>query len=347
MSFRQSKPIDRLYQEVADYDLVIVPDSPLADALNRRLERPHFGPFGITPRRLATRRRETAEDRTAFLEVIDETDLSWKQIAHTVGNVLQCWEYEGTADGIFEYEAFDTPATRTVVDIIDSLQTSSRLLADYEIEVGSNESIAVVGERQLTNLEHSILPAEYDSIDRFDDTSFEMPPFRIFESPAAIVDAVLDTVTRENATDIAIVLDAGSEYSPLVESALETAAIPYYGGPGFMDDRDHRAFVQLLRCTTAGSDTRIRSVKPLLTCLGATVSVDHNEKRLSDVDDSEVDWLQEFTSRANALTFAQALNAYEDRTGRTLEAFRDELEKLALLEESITPKAIDQLTLLC
>ncbi|RQG94810.1 PD-(D/E)XK nuclease family protein [Natrarchaeobius chitinivorans] len=344
MLFKQSKSIDRLYQEVTDYDLVIVPDSPLADALNRRLERSHFGPFAITPRRLATRRRETAEDRTAFLEVIDETELSWKQIAYTVGNVLQCWEYEGTADGIFEYEAFDTPATRTVVDIIDSLQTSSRLLADYEIDVGSDESIAVVGERQLTNLERSILPTEYDSIDRFTDTPVEMPPFRIFESPAAIVDAVLDSVTRENATDIAIVLDAGSEYSPLVESALETAGIPYYGGPGFMDQRDHRAFVQLLRCTTAGSDTRVRSVKPLLTCLGATVSVEHDEKCLSDVDDSEVDWLQEFTSRANELTFAEALNAYEDRTGRTLEAFRDELENLDVLEESMTPKAIDQLT---
>nr|WP_160046361.1 PD-(D/E)XK nuclease family protein [Natrialba sp. INN-245] len=333
-----------MYQEVVGYDLVIVPDSPLADALNRRLERPHFGPFAITPRRLATRRRETAEDRTAFLEVIDETELSWKRIAYTVGNVLQCWEYEETADGIFEYEAFDTPPTQTVVDIVDSLQTSSRLLTDYEIDVGADESVAVVGERQLTNLERSILPAEYDSIDRFTETPFEMPPFRIFESPAAIVDAVLDTVTRENATDIAIVLDAGSEYSPLVESALETAEIPYYGGPGFMDERDHRAFVQLLRCTTAGSDTRIRSVKPLLSCLGATVPVEHDEKCLSDVDDSAVDWLQKFIRQANELTFGEALNAYEDRTGRMLEVFRDELEKLHVLEESITPKAIDQLT---
>ncbi|MEY7849019.1 PD-(D/E)XK nuclease family protein [Natrarchaeobius sp. A-rgal3] len=343
MLFKQSKPIDRLYQEVADYDLVIVPDSPLADALNRRLERPHFGPFAITPRRLATRRRETAEDRTAFLEVVDETELSWKEIAYTVGNVLQCWEYEGTANGIFEHEAFDTPATRTVVDIVDSLQTSSRLLTDYEIDVSSDESIAVVGERQLTNLERSILPAEYDSIGRLTEAPFDMPPFRMFESAAAIVDAVLDTVTRENAADVAVVLDAGSEYSPLVESALETADIPYYGGPGFMDERDHRAFVQLLRCTTAGSDTRIRSVKSLLSCLGVTVPVEHDEKCLSDVDDSAVDWLQEFTSRASEVTFAEAVNAYEDRTERTLEAFRDELEKLNLLEESISSKAIDQL----
>ena len=79
MSIKRSKPIDRLYEEVAEYDLVIVPDAPLASALNRRLEHPHFGPFAITPRRLAARRRETAEDRLAFLEVISQTDFSWKQ----------------------------------------------------------------------------------------------------------------------------------------------------------------------------------------------------------------------------------------------------------------------------
>ncbi len=343
MSLKRSKPIDRLSHEAANYDLVIVPDSPLADALNRRLERPHFGPFAITPRRLATRRRETAEDRTAFLEVIDETNLSWKEIAYTVGNVLQCWEYRGSADAIFEYEAFDTPAARTVVDIVSSLQTSSRLLAEYEIDVGADESVAVVGESQLTNLERSILPDEYKSIDRFTEDAFDLPPFRIFESPAAIVDAILDTVTRDNADDIAVVLDSSSEYSPLIESAFETAEIPYYGGPGFMDNRDHRAFVQLLRCTTAGSDTRVRSVTPLLSCLGATVSVEHDEKRLTDVDDPEIEWLREFSERAGGLTFQETLNAYEERTGRSLDAFRDELEKLGVLADPITGDAIDRL----
>jgi len=149
VSLKRSKSIDRLYHEVDDYDLVVVPDSPLADALNRRLERPHFGPFAITPRRLATRRREAAEDRTAFLEVIDETDLGWKEIAYTVGNVLQCWEYRGSADAILEYDAFDTPATRTVVDLVSSLQTSSRLLADYEIDVGTDGSVAVDPPRRV------------------------------------------------------------------------------------------------------------------------------------------------------------------------------------------------------
>lgn len=259
--------------------------------------------------------------------------------------MLQCWEYRGRADAIFEYDAFDTPATRTIVDIISSLQTSSGLLATYNIDVGADGSVAVVGERQLTNLERSILPDKYDSIDRFTEDAFALPAFRLFDSSTAIVDAILDTVTQGNADEIGIVLDSSSEYSPLVESALETAEVPYYGGPGFMDDRDHRAFVQLLRCTTAGSDTRVHSVKPLLSCLDATVPIEHDKKRLADleVDIPEIDWLREFIGRTDALTFESALNAYETRTGRTLEAFREELERLSLLEEPITTDRIDQL----
>ncbi len=343
MAVKRSKPIDRLYQEVSEYDLVLVPDSPLADALNRHLERPHFGPFAITPRRLATRRRETAEDRTAFLEVIDRTDLRWKQVSYTVGNVLQCWEYQGSADAILEYDEFDTPPTRTVVDTIRSLQTSSRLLEAYQVDPNAHESVAVIGEQQLTNLERSILPDEYDSVDRFGDGDFELPPFRIFESSTAIVDAILETVSRENATDVAVVLDAGSEYSPLVESALETAEIPYYGGPAFMDDRDHRAFVQLLRCTTIGTNTRVRSVRPLLSCLGATVPLAHDEKRLADVSDPNIDWLREFATSKETLTVCDALDTYEARTGLTLEAFREELERLGLLEARISESVIDRL----
>jgi len=344
VSIKRSKSIGHLYEEVARHDLVVVPDAPLASALNRRLERPHFGPFAITPRRLAARRRETAEDRLAFLEVITQTELSWKHASHAIGNVLQCWEYQGQPNSILEYERFDTPTTRTVVDQISPLQTTSRALTDCQIDPREYESVAVVGERQLTNLERSILPPDYDSIDRFCDESFTLPPLRIFDSPAAIIDAVLDTVTPENAENVAVVLDAGSEYSPLIESALETAEIPFYGGPGFTDEQDHRAFIQLLRCTQSGSDTRIRSVKPLLTCLGVTVDVDHDEKRLFEVDDPELEWLCTFCERATTLTLGDALDVLEDRTQRTLDAFRDELERLDVLEEPIAEDVIDRLT---
>jgi len=245
VSITRAKSIDSLYEECKDFDLVLVPDAPMASALNRRLDQPHFGPFAITPRRLAARRREQAEDRLAFLELIQTADLNWKEASHAVGNILQCWEYQGTANAVLDYEQFATTATHTAVDCIGEMDTTSKRLTEYTID--ADTSVAVVGFKQLTELERSILPSDYETVDPFTEESFNYPPFRILDSPAAIVDAVLHTVTPENANDVAVVLDAASQYSSLIESALEAADIPYYGGPGFTDNSSHRAFLQLLR----------------------------------------------------------------------------------------------------
>jgi hypothetical protein len=341
VSITRAKSTDSLYEDCAEYDLVLVPDAPLASALNRRLDHPHFGPFAITPRRLAARRREQAEDRLAFLELVRTTDLNWKEASYAVGNILQCWEYQGTADAVLDYEQFATTATHTAVDCIAEMDTTSRRLTEYSID--PDTSVAVVGPEQLTELERSILPPEYETIDPFAEESFDRPPFRVLDSPAAIVDVVLDTVTAENADDVAVVLDAASQYSSLVESALDAADVPYYGGPGFTDDARHRAFLQLLRSVYAGRDTRVGEVRPLLTQLGLAIDIAHDEKRLSDLDRPEADWLLEFRDEARSGTFEAAVDAYEAVTDTTIDAFRSELATLGLLDDPVTEPAVDRL----
>jgi hypothetical protein len=313
----------------------------MASALNRRLDQPHFGPFAITPRRLAARRREQSEDRLAFLEIIEMTDLNWKETSYAVGNILQCWEYQGTADAILNYEQFATTETYTAVDCIAEMDTTSNRLTEYSIE--ADTSVAVVGFKQLTELERSILPPDYETVDPFTEESFDHPSFRILDSPAAIVDAVLDTVTPENADDVAVVLDAASQYSSLIESTLEAAEIPYCGGQGFNDDARHRAFLQLLRSAHAGRDTRVGDVRPLLTQLGMPVDIEHDEKRLYDLDRPEVDWILEFRDEISSCTFEEAIDEYEAVTDATIEGFREELSTLGLLDDAVTEPAVDRL----
>ncbi|WP_135304888.1 PD-(D/E)XK nuclease family protein [Haloarcula amylovorans] len=341
MSITRAKPLDALYAECTDFDLVLVPDAPLASALNRQLDKPHFGPFAITPRRLAAQRREAAEDRLAFLEVIEQTALSWKEASYVVGNILQCWEHQGTVDAILEYEAFDTAATRTAVECIADMDTTSRRLTEYEID--AETSVAVVGYQQFTELERSILPAEYETIDQFTDDAFDHPPFRILDSPAAIVDTLLETVTTDNADEVGVVLDAASDYSSLVESALDAADIPYYGGPGFTDEPHHRAFLQLLRSAHAGDETPVSDVRPVLTQLGLSIDIEHDEKRLVDLDESAADWLVEFRDGLSTTTFDAAIDAYEAVTESQLDAFRAELATLGLLDTYVTEAAVDRL----
>ena len=341
MSIRRARPLDTLYSNLAAYDLVIAPDNPLASAINRRVTTPQFGTFATTPRRLATGRREQAEDRLAFLEVVDRTDHSWKAIAYAIGNILQCWEHHGAADAIFDYDAYTDGTTEAAVEIIEDIRTTSGQLTDYEID--EDEDVAVVGYEQLTQLERSILPAEYDRVGLFTDDPFDHPPFHVLDSSADIVDALLDTVTQTNADDVAVVLDSASRYSSLVESALEANDIPYYGGSGFVDHPDHRAFVRLLRMAFRGSETTVADAKPVLARLGANVPVEHDEKQLTSVDAPGVQWITDFCETVERSTFDEALTAFEAETGRNLERFSEELSKLGLATKTVTRDRVEDL----
>lgn len=341
MAITRAKSLSNIYQEVRGYDLVLVPDAPLAGALNRHLDRAHMGDFATTPRRRAAGGREPAEDRTAFLELVTVTNLDWKRAAYEIGNILQCWEHQGRLGSILEYETYVDGTTATVVEKMADLETTSRRLTEYVID--PELDIAVVGIDQFTALERSILPEEYDQIDPFDDDSFDVPPMHVFDSATAIVDTLLDSISPETADKVAVVLDRGSEFSPLVESGLEAAGIPFYGGPGFVDDPDHRAFVQLLRTGQAGTDTRIREVRPLVTHLGLDVPVEHDKKRLGNVDLPELDWLQAVASRMEEWTFEETLTRFETRARTRLDGFREELETLGIADAPITERGVEQL----
>lgn len=340
MPVNSAKRVDALYDEVAEYDLVLVPDAAFASAVNRRLDRPQFGMFATTPRRLAAGRREQAEDRVAFLEVIQQTDHDWKAVAYAIGNVLQCWEYQGSLDSILEYDAYVDATTREVVEIMRGLRTTSQQLTDYTVSDG--RSVAVVGYDQLTDLERSILPDEFDRFKLFTDEAFELPPFHLFESATDIITALLDTITVENAEHVAVVLDAGSQYSSLVESAFEAADIPFYGGPGFIDDPHHRAVIRLLRLGFRGSATTVGDVQPVLTQMGFDIPIDDHEKRLDTVDAPVIEWVQEFCNSIETRTFAEAVATYTEQAGVALDRLTEELRTLGLADEVVTSEGIDR-----
>jgi hypothetical protein len=295
MPFRQAKSVEELYDSISSYDLVLVPNLPLATALNRRLDEPHFGKFATTPRQLVGTFEALDENRSAFLELIEDTDHSWKAVSYAIGNVLQCWQHHGDVEAILEYEEYVDSATRDVVGKLSELETTSHQLSSYSIP--TEKAVAVVGYDQFTELERSILPAEYDTVELFTGDTFDQPPFHIFESSSAIVESLLDTITAENAENVAVVLDSGSHYSSLVESAFEAAEIPFYGGPGFNDMAVHRAYLQLLRAGFRGSATTVGELKPLLTQLGVEVDTGDDDKRLASVDNDDLAWVQSLLTK--------------------------------------------------
>ncbi|TKX75214.1 hypothetical protein EXE46_04960 [Halorubrum sp. GN11_10-6_MGM] len=341
MPIRRAKAVDSLYAEVAEYDLVVTPDAALASAINRRLDRPQFGTFATTPRRLAAGRREQAEDRLAFLELVERTDHDWTAVAYAVGNVLQCWEHRGSLDAILSYDAYVDDVTRDVVERMRTLRTTSKRLSEYAID--DDRSVAVVGYDQLTALERSVLPDAFDRVDPFADDAFDHPPFHVFESTTDIVGALLDAVSAGDADRVAVVLDAGSRYSSLVESALEAADVPFYGGPGFADDPHHRAFVRLLRLCFRGPETTVGDAASILTRAGFDAPIADRDRHLAAADGPGPEWLRAFRDAVEDRSFAEALGAYEREAGVDLTRFDEELRRLGIADDPVTAEGVDRL----
>jgi hypothetical protein len=300
-----------------------------------------LGPFAATPRRLATSRDTGRDDRRLFLEVIGQTERGWKRASYLVSATLNCWENTGEVAAILDFDRFDDAATKTVVDIASRIETRHRRLAEFSIE--DDRSIAVVAPEFFTELERSVLPDEYDEISPFATDAFDRPPFHVFDSTAAIVDTLLDTVSAENAEDVAVVMNQGGTFPSLVESALEADGVPFHGGPGFADEPLHRLFVQSLRAGFAGSDLRVKDVKPILTALDESPDIDHDEKRLSAVNLREADWLHSFCESLSDCTFRAALEQFEQRADSSLPRFEAELETLGIADDPVTETAVDEL----
>ncbi|WP_135666510.1 PD-(D/E)XK nuclease family protein [Halorhabdus rudnickae] len=341
MPIQRARSIDDLFEAVAGYDLVLTVDAPLSLALNRRLDHPRLGRFAATPQMLAADEFRPQDQRELFLAVIEKATLPWKQAAHLVELILGCWEETGDRQAILEFERYDTPATRKVLDVIESVESAHRDLEEYRID--DDREVAVIGESQFSELDRSILPAEYDVIDPLTSEAFDLPPFHSFASRTAIVEAIVDNVTSDNAEDVAIVMDRGGPFPALIESALEARDIPFYGGPGFADDEGLRTFLELLRLAHADSRARVGDVRPIARGLGIDLPVDDEDKLLAELESAAAEPIQAFCENVGEWTFGEALAEFEGLSDRSLDAVRDELDVLGLADEPVTDDRLDDL----
>ena len=341
MTVQRARPIDNLYAEIADYDLVLTTDAPLSHALNSRLDHAHLGRFAATPRMLASGKFRPRDDRDLFLKLIGQTDFSWKHAAYLLENILGCWEETGELYAILECEQFDTPATRKALKVIEEADSAHRDLAAHTIDTGFD--VAVIGEDQFAALDKQVLPQDYDTISPFTDGAFELPDFHVFDSPTAIVETLVDNVSPETADDVAVIMDRGGEYPALVESAFEANGIPFYGGPGFADDDHIRTFLRLLRTAHAASGVRVADVRSILTRLGMTLHVTHDEKRLAELDHPDIAPMQRFCDTVGERTFGETLTTFEEWCDVSLDAFHKELSRLGVCDERVTAASLDDL----
>jgi len=335
---RETKSVDQLFEEVRGYDLVLTAEASLADALNSRKEEEER--FAITPRRIVTEEKGGDDfRREAFLELAEERDMSWRQAAYLLRNILDCWQETGDLEKIKEYERFGEEEIEQVIDVLKSIENPFSLMEKGRIS--GKKEVAVVGLYQFNELEKKLLPEKFDAIEVFTEEEHDLSEFKIFESKRDIVQSLKENVQRVGPENAGVVMHPESSYSSLVESVFEAEEIPYLAQRDISENNDLRTAVNLVRIGLSRENVRVKDVRPIIEELEFSVPRGKDNMLVSDAEGLEE--FKEFFNILEYLDFGEVVEEYAELTGRKMGRVREVLEELNMVERSVDLESLRNL----
>lgn len=341
MEVEETYSIDELYQKVSDYDIVFTSEAAMMSALNDRLQEPVLGYFAVTPMIYTFsqfQNKELLQERGLFIELVKNTDLSWKQSSYLLENVLDCWRNTGELYSIKQYEEFDTESVQEVLEVVESTDNVFRRMKDAK--VGSDKDVAVVNFDQFNEIDEKVLPENFDRFEVFKDEETTLPKFNIYNSATEIVRTVVESVEKERAQDIAVVLNQDSSYSTLVESALESKDIPVMRQEGLKEDEDLRTFIQLLRLSVNNNRKLVKDCQPVLRQLDIDFSIEKNNDYLSDLNGENIDEFEEILEAIKGSKVKEVLDILDSYIETELE---EDFRELGILDRTVSEEVINRL----
>ena len=341
MNVEKTYSIDELYKQVSEYDIVFTSEAAMMSALNDRLEEPVLGHFAVTPMIYTFSKfqnKELLQERGLFIELVKNTDLSWKQSSYLLDNVLDCWRHEGAPERIQRYDEFDTDSVSKVVEVVESTDNVFKKM--HEVEVESSKDIAVVNFNGFNEIDKQVLPEEFDRFEVLKNEKAELPEFKVYNSGTEIIRTVVENVERETAQDIAVVLNQDSSYSTLVESALESNDIPVMRKEDLKEDEGLRTFIQILRLGVNSDRKLVKDCQPVLSQLDIDISIEKNNDYLSEVDSEDIEEFKELLKEVKGSTVKEILEQLEDYIETELE---DDLRELGILERRVSEEVVNKL----
>ncbi len=330
---KKAKTIDQLYEEVKEHETVLTADAGLADALNRRLDRPVKGVFASTPGRLASSENEESK-KDVFLKAVDQTSYSWKQISYALDKIFEAWKHTGELEKILSFERYDKDLFKDVMNIVKSSNTSFHSVEETEF----TGDIAVVNFYQFNELDKTTLPDNFNQYSLLTDDETELERFNIYESGLELVNNLIDNIEEVGPENIGIVVRPESRYQSLLEAYFKSENISYTRDENISEDDYLRTFISLLETGVTDRQLRVRDVKPLQEGLGFEETAGENQ--FLDSSDSE---LKEFINILEFMEFGKALEELENITKEDLTHIRDLLKDLGLVEKAINAESVDKL----
>lgn len=315
---------------VEEYELVLTVEASLADAVNKHLD----SEKAFTPMQLV----ESDQDfrKKLFLKIVEDTDLTWKQVSYLLNKVLSCWKYTGELEKILEYEEYQTKEVEKIVDILKSKDLPYSRIEEFELDV---DEIAVLKEHQFTGIDRRILPKEYDSIEVFREEETELGQFQIFSSASDIAQSLRENIKQLEAENVGITVKPGSKYEPLIKSALEAEDIPFHRRSHAGEDEYVRTFLSLIETGLTRGKVRVKDVRPIIEQLGIRIPQKHDNRSLEDINEGEE--FKNFLNAVEYLDFNDAVEKYHELIGRDT-GISKIIDEMGILERQVTQEKINE-----
>lgn len=341
MKVERSLSIDEIFDKVKEYDLVFTSEASLADALDNRKEEAFLDHFATTPMKYVLRNyqnKQLLREKGLFIEIINNTDLSWKEASYLLENILDCWKEEGNIDSILECSKFDDKRTEKAIEVIKDSENVFSKIQNYEIE--EDQEVAVVNFHQLNELDKQVLPEEFDVVDIFNDEKRELPDFKVYSSGTEIIKTIQKNVSEDNAQDVAIVAERESPYNSLVKSALQSKGITVMQKEELSENQDLRSFIRLLRLGINSENLLVKECQSVMKKLDIEVPIKLNNDFLMDISHENVEEFKDILDSVNGANVGKILEFYDDYVDSDLE---EELEELGILDETVSEETVNRL----
>lgn len=333
---RLAKSIDELYEEVRDYDLVMCNDAPLALALNNRLDKPMIGRFAVTPRQLAGElamdilKKPTMDDIRTVRAVTEMTGYKLRYVHGEIENFRKMRRYTGDVRKYLRGKR-----TKNVFEYYMKVPTLERAMEAFngqENTYFNGMKVAVIGDELYDELDKNMNPkfGTYEIINPFKRGRFSVPEFRELSNDRQMAENAADMITKENAGDIAIVLDVESPIADAVRSALYRKKIPFINDLSVRDLSNVRDFLEFLMRARDFGTLKVKQIRELISAYGGFIHGRYDEylvEKYIDIAETErTAELLRIMRDITGMTYLQVCDAVAGKEGPQIKILLSEMD---------------------
>ena len=344
MKVEKTLTIDEIYEETKNYDIVLTAEAHLAEALNNRIQTPQISKLAYTPKTLIYKEfqnRELKAEKELFIEIIRNTDLSWKEASYLLRRIIDIWMETGSLQ---EARNHLEENEEKIEDIIEILNDTTNLYSEMERTVIAEEKdVCVIGLYQFSSLDKSVLPEKFDTLGIFKDESYGLPPFRVFSSANQLVGSVLDNIKRIGEENAAAVVHPDSIYNSLLSSYLREASVDFQVREKLQYLDSFRRLISFFNFSLQADVLKLKEIRPLLKDFPIKPSKRKDEEYLAKIDDSEVKDFFGLIKDSAKKDFGEIVNRLNAEGFAVDEGVEDALKQLDMWKKPLTATNLNDL----